>query len=99
MKHITGEELRKYRKLKRLKQSDIAKAIGVTPAQISKWENERMMISQGYQIQIVHYITKELDLEKTDEIDFLTQQVKLYKDLSERYSRMIDQFLIDKKES
>jgi transcriptional regulator with XRE-family HTH domain len=98
MKHITGEELREYRNRKGMKQAVIAKAIGVTASQISKWEKGKMMISQGYQLALQHYFNGELELQKTEEIQFLLEQVKLYKDLSERYSKMIDQFLLDKTE-
>ena len=96
MKYITGKELRNYRLSKGLKQVVIGKAIGVSASQISKWEKERVAISKGYQFVLHQYFRGELDLQKNEKIDLLLQQVKFYKDLSERYSKMIDQFLNQK---
>ena len=98
MKKFSAEELRRYRKKKRLRQEDVAEGVGVTASQICKWELGKIRISNGYQIMLHYFFHGKLEKQKDEEIRFLKERMNFYQDLNEKYQKLIDVFLINAKE-
>ena len=61
-KELFGINLRSFRKLKRLKQADLAQKVGVAPNTISNYENGVSTPDFG----IIDLIVKELDITRED---------------------------------
>lgn len=74
MKYKTGEQLKKYRRIKDLRQADVAKAIGVPPSTYANWEQGTSRPSADQLVEICRVLDVSADAMLALEVPAVSDQ-------------------------